>query len=152
MIWVGMQFCPSCADAEGLVLSESSPLPSNQCLQYSSSPVFSPSLLILFSLCGLPGMFCGEWGLSSPSGPCWPGFFCTAGIECSIRRAKSEKVGGCRPLGIVFRTFFVQSLPSFYCIECQDSSEEWSYVTRLYSVTLEVSLVKYLLSEASRRA
>ncbi|XP_039940848.1 multiple epidermal growth factor-like domains protein 6 [Hirundo rustica] len=24
------------------------------------------------------GMFCGEWGLSSPSGPCWPGFFCTA--------------------------------------------------------------------------
>ncbi|KYO38996.1 hypothetical protein Y1Q_0022586 [Alligator mississippiensis] len=27
------------------------------------------------------GMFCGEWGLSSPSGPCWPGFFCTAGAS-----------------------------------------------------------------------
>ncbi|XP_026719422.1 zonadhesin-like [Athene cunicularia] len=26
-------------------------------------------------------MFCGEWGLSSPSGPCWPGFFCTAGAS-----------------------------------------------------------------------
>ncbi|KAL2295830.1 hypothetical protein Nmel_017354, partial [Mimus melanotis] len=27
------------------------------------------------------GMFCGEWGLSSPSGPCWPGFFCTTGAS-----------------------------------------------------------------------
>ncbi|XP_062816991.1 zonadhesin isoform X2 [Anolis carolinensis] len=25
------------------------------------------------------GMFCGEWGLSSPSGPCLPGFFCSSG-------------------------------------------------------------------------
>lgn len=52
--------------------------------------VFPPSLLILFSICGLPGMFCGEWGLSSPSGPCRPGFFCTSGIEFSIHRAKKD--------------------------------------------------------------
>lgn len=57
--------------------------------------IFSPpSLLILFSLCGLPGMFCGEWGLSSPSGPCWPGFFCTAGTEFRIQRAERVKRWG----------------------------------------------------------
>lgn len=56
--------------------------------------LFSPSLLLLFSLCGLPGMFCGEWGLSSPSGPCWPGFFCTAGTELRIQRAERVKRGG----------------------------------------------------------
>ncbi|XP_028563977.2 uncharacterized protein LOC114585457 [Podarcis muralis] len=25
------------------------------------------------------GMFCGEWGLPAPSGPCLPGFFCSSG-------------------------------------------------------------------------
>ncbi|KAF7241191.1 Sushi, von Willebrand factor type A, EGF and pentraxin domain-containing protein 1, partial [Varanus komodoensis] len=25
------------------------------------------------------GMFCGEWGLSAPTGPCFPGYFCSSG-------------------------------------------------------------------------
>lgn len=68
-------------------------MPSSACSR-AALLLFSPSLLIPFSLCGLPGMFCGEWGLSSPSGPCWPGFFCTAGTEFGIQRAERVKRWG----------------------------------------------------------
>lgn len=74
------------ADVEGSAPSKPSSLSSNQCMQHTS-PRF---VLILFSLCGVPGMFCGDWGLSSPSGPCWPGFFCTAGIKCNAHKGQGE--------------------------------------------------------------
>nr|XP_032658238.1 multiple epidermal growth factor-like domains protein 10 [Chelonoidis abingdonii] len=46
------------------------------------------------------GMFCGEWGLSSPSGPCWPGFFCTAGASVpNPDGATNTSTGGPCPPG-----------------------------------------------------
>ncbi|XP_050179054.1 multiple epidermal growth factor-like domains protein 6 isoform X3 [Myiozetetes cayanensis] len=46
------------------------------------------------------GMFCGEWGLSSPSGPCWPGFFCTAGASVpNPNGATNTSTGGPCPPG-----------------------------------------------------
>ncbi|CAM4687297.1 unnamed protein product, partial [Caretta caretta] len=46
------------------------------------------------------GMFCGEWGLSSPSGPCWPGFFCTAGASVpNPDGATNTSTGGPCPSG-----------------------------------------------------
>nr|XP_020649902.1 multiple epidermal growth factor-like domains protein 11 [Pogona vitticeps] len=43
---------------------------------YSSSPGIDQAERC--QLCPA-GMFCGEWGLSSPTGPCFPGFFCNSG-------------------------------------------------------------------------
>nr|XP_038023610.1 multiple epidermal growth factor-like domains protein 10 isoform X2 [Anas platyrhynchos] len=46
------------------------------------------------------GMFCGDWGLSSPSGPCWPGFFCTAGASVpNPNGATNTSTGGPCPPG-----------------------------------------------------
>ncbi|XP_040546472.1 zonadhesin-like isoform X6 [Gallus gallus] len=46
------------------------------------------------------GMFCGDWGLSSPSGPCWPGFFCTAGASVpNPDGATNTSTGGPCPPG-----------------------------------------------------
>ncbi|XP_032305021.1 zonadhesin-like isoform X2 [Coturnix japonica] len=46
------------------------------------------------------GMFCGDWGLSSPSGPCWPGFFCTAGASVpNPDRTTNTSTGGPCPPG-----------------------------------------------------
>nr|XP_038023627.1 signal peptide, CUB and EGF-like domain-containing protein 1 [Anas platyrhynchos] len=45
-------------------------------------------------------MFCGDWGLSSPSGPCWPGFFCTAGASVpNPNGATNTSTGGPCPPG-----------------------------------------------------
>ncbi|XP_021231890.1 zonadhesin-like isoform X5 [Numida meleagris] len=46
------------------------------------------------------GMFCEDWGLSSPSGPCWPGFFCTAGASVpNPDGATNTSTGGPCPPG-----------------------------------------------------
>nr|XP_048683105.1 signal peptide, CUB and EGF-like domain-containing protein 3 [Caretta caretta] len=63
------------------------------------------------------GMFCGEWGLSSPSGPCWPGFFCTAGTYNNLTRqaACSPCAAGyyCPENTTSYHTY--PCPPGFYC-------------------------------------